>query len=120
MLKNLAQSLALSLAAVFMTLAVGCAQLSVPHPKNSEEQAVLVLAAVAGVRDATATLLTAGKISIADAENVQRQADNVHSGVVIARSLISFDPAAADAKLKQTQMVLGALQVYLATKEKKQ
>ncbi len=108
-----------ALTAAFVASAPGCSQLSVPQPKTTEERIVVALATVSGVRDAAATLLAAGKIDVADAENVQRQADNVRAGVMLARSMLSADPSGADAKLRQTQAALAALQAYLATKEKK-
>jgi hypothetical protein len=76
------------------------------------------MSAVTGVREAALTLLTAKKISADDAQNLQKQADNVRAGTVIAQSLLATDPAAADAKIQQTRAVLIALQAYLAAKEK--
>lgn len=96
----------------------GCSTLGVPTPQTTQERTVVVMAAVAGVREAALALLTAKKITAGDAQNVQQQADNIRAGVVIAQSLLASDPSAADAKLQQTRAMLIALQAYLATKEK--
>lgn len=118
MLKKIAGFLLGTLAVAFIMAAPACSHLGVPQPQNSQEQIVVTLATVAGVRDAAATLLTAKKISVADAQNIQMQADNVRVGVMLAQSMLAEDPAGADAKLRQTRAALAALQAYLATKEK--
>ncbi len=121
MLKTLLRLLVASVAVAFIAAApAGCNSLGVPQPQNLEERIVVTLATISGVRDAAATLLTAKKISVEDAENIQRQADNVRAGTLLAQTMLKVDPAGADAKLQQTRAALIALQSYLATKEKKQ
>jgi hypothetical protein len=119
MLRKLATALllALTLGSIFSALP-GCAALGVPTPQSAEERIVVTMSTVTGVREATLTLLAAKKITAEDAQNVQRQADNVRAGVVIAQSMLAADPAGADAKIQQTRAMLIALQAYLATKEK--
>lgn len=110
----------LGLVAVAMTsLLVACAQLGTPAPETLSQRIAVTVASVTAVRTSTTTLLTAKKLSVDDAENIQRQADNVIAGAQVARSLAGVDPTAADAKLQQTRAVLTALQAYLATKEPK-
>ena len=99
-------------------MCAACAQLGVPSPETTRERLVVTVGAVTAVRQAATTLLVAKKLSVDDAENIQRQADNVIAGVTVARTMLTVDPAAADAKLQQTRAVLVALQAYLATKEK--
>ena len=107
----------LQLAFLFMLLAA-CTTLGVPSPETTEERIVVTMNAVIAARNSATALLTAKKISAADAENVQQQADNVRAGALIARSMLATDRTAADAKLQQVRTALVALQAYLATKEK--
>ena len=100
-------------------LLVGCAQLGVPTPETTQERIAVTVASVTGVRQSTLTLLQAKRITPDDAENIQKQADNVIAAAQVARSLVGVDPAAADAKLQQTRAVLLALQQYLLTKQEK-
>lgn len=112
-IRKAAAALALAALAAF----AGCAQLGVPTPETTAERIAVTVVSVTAVRQSAQTLLVARKITPDDAENVQRQADNVIAGAQIARSLIGSDPAAADAKLQQTRQVLLALQAYLAARE---
>jgi len=119
MLRKLATALLLILAmGGFLAVVPGCGALGVPAPESAQERIIVTMSTVTGVREATLTLLTAKKITAEDAQNVQRQADNVRAGVVIAQSMLATDPAGADAKIQQIQAMLIALQAYLATKEK--
>lgn len=106
------------LTGLLLTLAVGCAQMGVPAPQTLSQRIAVTVSSVTAVRQSTTVLLTSNKISAADAQNIQAQADNVVAGALVARSLAGVDPAAADAKLQQTRAVLLALQQYLASKEK--
>lgn len=96
----------------------GCGSLGTPAPQTTAQRIAVTVAGVTALRESTRTLLAARKISADDAANVQAQADNVVTAARIARETLAVDPAAADAKLQQTQAVLTALQAYLATKEK--
>lgn len=107
-----------ALCAAVMVFVIGCAQLGVPAPQTLSQRIAVTVSSVTAVRQSTTVLLTSRKISAADAENIQAQADNVVAGAQVARSLAGIDPAAADAKLQQTRAVLLALQQYLASKEK--
>lgn len=104
--------------AVAAMLLAGCAQLGVPTPQTTAERIAVTLTAITAVRDSATTLLQAKKITPDDAQNIQAQADNVRAAAVIARSLLTTDPAAADVKLQQTRAVLLALQQYLLAKGK--
>ncbi len=73
---------------------------------------------VAEVRHVAETLLKADKLTVDDAENVQKQADNARAALDIARALMVSNPAAADAKLQATMSILNTLRGYLAAKEK--
>lgn len=98
-------------------LLAACAQLGAPAPETLPQRIAVTVSTVTAVRESATSLLVAKRISVADAENVQRQADTVVAGAQVARSLASADPAAADAKLQQVRAVLLALQSYLLAKE---
>lgn len=104
-------------AAFALAILAGCAGLGVPSPETPAERIAVTVVSVTAVRQSAHTLLVARKITPDDAENVQRQADNVIAGAQIARAMLAVDPAAADAKLQQTRQVLLALQAYLAARE---
>lgn len=97
----------------------GCAQLGIATPQTLNERVAATVASVTAVRQSTQTLLVAGKITPADAQNVQTQADTVVAGAQIARTIAPTDPAAANAKLQATIQVLTSLQAYLAAKQGK-
>lgn len=100
-------------------LLVGCAAFGVPTAETLPSRVAVGIIAVTEVRNQTLFLARAGKLSKEDAENLQKQADNVRAGLEVARTLFITDPAGADAKLQQTRMVLVALQQYLLAKEAK-
>lgn len=112
---KLFQTLMLALLALVLA---ACTTLGTPAPQTISERIAVTVATVTAVRQSATTLLQAKKISVADAENIQQQADNVVAGAQVARSLAPVDPSAADAKLQQTRAVLTALQAYLTTREK--
>jgi len=116
-MKRLADRWLLPLFLACAMFAAGCAQLGVPTPETLNQKIAVAVASVTTVRQSTVTLLMAGKISAADAQNIQAQADNVIAGAQIARTIAPTDPAAADAKLQATIQVLTALQSYLAAKQ---
>lgn len=95
-----------------------CAQLGLPAPATVPQKIMVTVATVTGVRDSATVLLNAGKISVADAENILKQTDNLRAGLDVARTLVRLDPAAADAKLTAIRTTLIALQAYLDTKGK--
>lgn len=104
-------------AAILAIMVTGCAQLGLSAPQSLPEKVAVTVNAVAGVRDATNTLLIAKKISVADAENVQKQADAVREAAQVALLIGSTNPAAGETKLTQARAALTALQAYLASKQ---
>lgn len=94
----------------------GCASLGVPTPQTFNERAAASISVVTEVRSLALTLLQANKISVQDAENVQKQADNAREGIVLARTLHAQNAASGESKLNAVQTVLTALRGYLATK----
>ena len=99
-----------------LALFVGCASIGLPVPETFNQKLAVSLGAVTAVRESTITLLKAGKISADDAQNVQNQANNLRTGLDIARDIARTDPKAGDAKLTALHSALNALQTYLNTK----
>lgn len=97
---------------LFLAFIVGCAALGLPTPQSFNEKLLAGYSGVTTVRAGGDALIVAKKISSADAENVQKQADNVRAGLDIASSM--SDPALAAAKLNSTLTILTALQAYQA------
>lgn len=95
-----------------LALIVGCASLGLPTPQSFNEKLLAGYSGITTVRAGGDKLIVAKKISSADAENVQKQADNVRAGLDIASSM--QDPTLAAAKLNSTIAILTALQAYQA------
>ena len=75
---------------------------------------------IAEVMVQTTNLLKGKKITPDDAENIQKQADNLRGALDLARTLKDRgDTVGADAKLDATRAALVALQAYLVSKEGK-
>jgi hypothetical protein len=109
---------ALTIALTLVVLS-GCGTILPPTPQTTAERVAVTITSVTAARQTASALLTAGKISAADADNLQKQADNVRDATIVVRQLLTVDPAAADAKMQQTRTLLLALQTYLAAKEAK-
>ena len=104
------------IAAGLLTLAAGCAALGVPSPETFNQRLAVGYSTVTEVRRAATTLLTAQKLSVADAENVLKQTDNARTGLDLAKSMHATTPLLAADKLSATITALSALQTYLATR----
>lgn len=117
-LKRVLYFLGLCLITLPFLPASGCAFLGVPTAQTFNERAALALSSVTTARQGALTLLQAKRITPADADNIQRQADTARAAIDVARSLHATDPAAGNAKLTQAQTVLTALDAYLKTKGK--
>ncbi len=109
--------LTLFLATCTLALLTACAALGVASPETFNQKLAVSVATVTEVRNSAATLLMAGKISAADAQNVQAQADVAREGLNIARGLSGTDLSAASNRLEVTTVALRALQTYLIAKQ---
>ena len=105
--------------ALFMALVLlsGCASLGLPTAKTFNERAAVAYGTVTSVRTTTLALLQAGKITAADAGNVQKQADNAREAIDLARSVADTNPGAADTKLAAAVTILNVLNTYLGSKK---
>jgi hypothetical protein len=99
-----------------VALLIGCTTMGMPKPKTFDDNVAVSLISVTQVRKATGVLLAAGKITAADAQNVQNQADVAREGINVARAISATDPTAAQTKLTAAITVLQALDAYLASK----
>lgn len=97
---------------LLLVLLVACAI----KPETFNERLAAGYTTVTGVRNATASLLAANKISAPDAANVQQQADNARTGLDLARQIHATNPSAGDAKLDAAVTALTALEAYLRTR----
>lgn len=104
------------IATLAVALLVGCAQMGMPAPQTFNQKVAVGITTVTQVRQTATVLLTAGKISVDDARNVQAQADNAMAGITIARNVGATDPAAGQTKLTAALTILQALDAYLASK----
>jgi len=96
----------------------GCGQLGLPTANTFNQKAAVAIAAVSQIRDTATQLLTAGKISATDGENVLASTDAAMTGISLARSMQATNPTGADTKLQSVSAALTALQAYLAIQGK--
>lgn len=101
-----------------LLILTACAALGVPKAETFHQKLAGGYTTVAAARDTTATLLSAGRITAADAQNIQNQCDNLRSGLDVARSLHASDPAIGDDKLAAIITGLNTLSAYLASRSK--
>jgi hypothetical protein len=98
-------------------LLMGCASMGVPEAKTFEDKLAVATTSVTQVRKVALVLLEGNKISKADAQNVQNQADAAREGIALAVAIRTTDPAAAQTKLTTAIAVLRQLDAYLATRQ---
>jgi hypothetical protein len=104
------------LSLLLLSMATSCAQLGLPTAQTFNQKLAVGYGTVTTARNTAATLLTAGKITADDAQNVQNQADNIRAGLDIARQMNKTDPTGAGTKLDATIAALQLLQTYLTSK----
>lgn len=101
---------------VLLLILSACAALGVDPPQTFNEKAAAAQISVTAARSSALQLLEAGKITAADARNVQAVADAGNAAIDLARQLEKSDPTAAGAKLAYAVSIVSAVQTYLATK----
>lgn len=104
--------------ALVFAMLTACATLGVEAPKTFNERVAAAYTTVTAARDTTATLLTAGKLSAVEAQDVQRQLDTARTGLDLARQVHAANPAQADQRLDGIVAGLAALQAYLQSHTK--
>lgn len=108
------KGLRLGLLCALAILATACQ--NIPAPKTFNQSAAVAVVSVTQVRQTATILLTANKITKADAQNVQNQADNARRGIEVARVLYKADPVEGQSKLSTVVQGLTLIQQYLASK----
>ena len=109
----------LFLATLALALLTACAALGVDAPQTFNQRAAAAQIAVTSVRGSALSLLNAGKLSVADAKNVQVTADAGNAAIDLALQTGASDPAGANSKLASAIAILTGVQAYLATKGSK-
>jgi len=101
--------------ALACSLIAGCAALGTPTPQTTNEKLAAGYVTVTTVRHMTMAAVETRRISPDDAQNVNKQCDNVREGLDLVRSLKGVD---AEDKLTSTLIVLTELQKYVNSKVK--
>jgi len=116
-MKHFRFSIQLAFFALVAAIVVGCAALGAPTPDTFNQKLAVGVASVTEARNTATTLLQAGKISVADAQNIQAQADVAREGLNVARGMSATDLTTANTRLEVASAALRALQAYLVTKQ---
>jgi len=109
----------LFLSALVLTVLTACASLGLAKPESFNEKASVAISSVTAVRQTAAALLQADKITAADAQNIQNQANNARAGITVAIAINATDPKAAENRLTAVLVGLNAITAYLATQQGK-
>lgn len=101
--------------AAFLSVALlaGCSTLGVQAPADFKTKAYAAVLTADGIVKTADTLLKAGKLSPADAENVVKSADTAVAGITVARSYENTAPTTANSKLDASVAALTLLTTYL-------
>ena len=100
-------------AALALTFLVGCASLGLATPKGFDQQLAAAYGVHTAVVSATATALTAGSISSAEATAVQTQALTARQLLDTAKTLETANPTGASNDLTLASSALTAIQQFL-------
>ena len=111
------KSVRLFAAAFMVAILVGCAALGSPTPDTFNQKLAVTVAGLSEVRNTATTLLTAKKISVDDAKNIQAAADVGREGLNVARGMSSTDLTQATTRLELVNASLRTLQAYLVSKQ---
>lgn len=101
-----------------VVLLTACTALGVPIPQSFNEKSAVAISTVTSIRNTAGSLLISRKISAADAQNIQDQADNARAGIEIAIQIHATDPGTAENRLTAVLVGLNAISEYLAAKGK--
>jgi hypothetical protein len=97
-------------------LLAACQSLGVPSPQTFNEKEAAAISTVTAIRGTALSLLTSNKITAADAQNIQAQADNAREAIQVADQIHAANPEAGGDRLTAIVAGLTALQTYLATR----
>lgn len=95
-------------------LAIGCAQLGVPAPQNTEQGIAYIYPAITATAQETTVLLKEGKIKKAEAQTVLSILENTRAAANIARDYVKAgDESRAAASLTLARSVLSEAQAFI-------
>lgn len=103
---------------LLLLILAACQTLDVPTPTTFNQKALAAYNALSAARQTTSTLLSAGKLTPADAQNVKDQLVNLKSAIDIASQIYASDPQAGTDRLATAITGLTALQGYLVGRQK--
>ena len=99
---------------LILLLLTACSTVGLPSPKGFDQQLATAYSVHTAVVQATTTALTAGSISVNDAEAVQGMEKNARSLLDAAKAAeIAGNTAGASSELALATSALTALQTYL-------
>jgi hypothetical protein len=97
---------------------VGCAQLGLATPKGFDQQLAEAYGVHTAVVSATATALTSGALTSAEAAQVQTQERSARAMLDAAKAVEQTNPTGASNDLVLATTALSALQAYLNSQTK--
>lgn len=100
-------------ACMSVAILAGCGTLGVQAPADFKTKAYAAVLTTDGIVKTADTLLKAGKLSPADAENIVKAVDNARAGIIVARSYETTAPTTANSKLDAEVAALTILTTYL-------
>lgn len=101
------------LIALVALVIVGCQALGLATPRTFEQQYATGVSACTAALTTADTLMKAHKLQPKDAQNVEKQVDNVKEALDIANTIHATDAATGNNKLAAALGALQAVQTYL-------
>lgn len=101
---------------LMVVLLTACATVGLPTADTFNQKLAVGYGTVTQLRTSAADLLKAGKITKADAQNIQTQADAARAGLDVAQELSAKDMAGANNRLVMVTTILTAAQAYLSSR----
>lgn len=112
------QRLQIWFAVYLLAMLTACAQLGVPPVETFNEKLAAAYSLNTQVRQTTADLLIAKKLSSADGQHVLEQTDSIRKGLDVVKELVKLrDVAAAEDKLASVRTILAAVHIYVTARK---
>lgn len=115
---NRAEWLRLAFVSLMLSMIAGCQVLGLTAPQNFSERVAAGYTTCATIRDTALILGRGGKLTLGDAENIQRQTDHLRTAIDLARAMYPLSEQNAEQKLSATLAALVALDTYLKEKSR--
>lgn len=101
------------LVAAFTSLMLACSALDVPKPETFNQKVAAGYVTVTSLRNSTAMLLQADKITVKEAQNIQAQIDTAREGLDLAANFAPLNRIEAEQRLDIAVKLLQAIQSQL-------